>query len=422
MSSKLPAGVRFLGAEPGAVAGWLTHDAPTDRDIASCVGCGLCLPHCPTYRLTGDETASPRGRIAAMRAVSEGRAAVDATFSRYMDLCLGCRACEDACPSLVPYGRLLDGAKAEVMAVRARRARLVRVLGLDILLDHKWAITALSAYLPFVRPFLPTRLRRLVPRVSLRELARPIPAVTLPKGHARGTVAVLTGCIQDSWFRPINRATVRVLARNGWKVVVPPQTCCGALTAHYGSLGAARRMAAKNAAAFALADADWIVVNSAGCSAQMKEYGELIDRPDVASRVRDLLEFLDEQGFEQPAGSPVARVALHDPCHLLHAQRIFAAPRSVLGQVPGLEVVEIADGDRCCGSAGLYNLFEPAGADRLMRQKAANVAATGCHVVLAGNPGCAVQITAGLAELGVDVEVLHPAELLDRAYRRSARG
>ena len=419
MSTTLPAGVRFLGAEPGAVAGWRTGDAPSDRDIASCVACGLCLPHCPTYRLTGDETASPRGRIAAMRAVSEGRATVDATFSRYMDLCLGCRACEDACPSLVPYGRMLDAAKAEVMVARPRGMRLVRHIGLDIILDRPWVITALSAYIPFVRPFLPPRLRRLVPRVSLRELARPIPAVTMPRGPERGTVAILTGCIQNSWFRSINRATVRVLARNGWRVIVPPQGCCGALTAHFGTLSAARRIAMKNAAAFTLADADWIVVNAAGCSAQMKEYGEFIDRPDVATRVRDLLEFLNEQGFERPAASPVDRVALHDPCHLLHAQRIFAAPRSVLGQMPGLQVVEIADGDRCCGSAGLYNVFEPAGADRLMRQKAVNVAATGCHVVLAANPGCTVQIAAGLGELGVDMEVLHPAELLDRAYRRS---
>ena len=417
MSATLPPGVRFLGAEPGAVPRWRSVDAPTDHDIAACVGCGLCLPHCPTFRLTGDETASPRGRIGAMRAVSEGRADVDTTFAQFMDLCLGCRACEDVCPSHVPYGRMIDAAKAEVMPTRPIASRLARNIGLDVLLDHPWTITALTAYLPFVRPFLPQRLRRLVPRISLRELARPIPSVTMPRGQVRGTVAILTGCIQDRWFRSVNRATVRVLARNGWRVVVPEQGCCGALTAHFGTLSAARRMARKNAAAFALADADWIVVNAAGCSAQMKEYGEFAGDPAVASRVRDLLEFLDEQGFDPPPGSPFDRAALHDPCHLLHAQRVFDAPRSVLGKVPGLRVVEIVDGDRCCGSAGLYNIFEPAGADQLMRQKAANVAATGCPVVLAGNPGCAVQISAGLAELGVSMQVLHPVELLDRAYR-----
>ncbi len=417
MSASLPEGVRFLGPDPGAAPGWRTGDAPTDRDIASCIGCGLCLPHCPTYRLLGDETASPRGRIAAMRAVAEGRAPVGAAFSRYIDLCLGCRACEDACPSLVPYGRMLDAAKAEVAAARPAAPRLLRHIGLDVLLGRQWAIELLSAAIPFLRPLLPSRLRRLVPRISLRELARPLPPVTMPAGPARGTVAILTGCIQDAWFRPINRATIRVLARNGWRVVVPPQGCCGALAAHYGTLATARRMAQRNAAAFTLADADWIVVNAAGCSAQMKEYGELIDRPDVAGRVRDLLEFLDEQGFDPPAASPFARAALHDPCHLLHAQRIRSAPRSVLGRVPGLEIAEVADGDRCCGSAGLYNIFEPEPADRLMAQKAANVAATGCPVVLAANPGCAVQIAAGLGELGVGMEVLHPAELLDSAYR-----
>jgi glycolate oxidase iron-sulfur subunit len=417
MSASLPAGVRFLGAEPGAVPGWRSLDAPTDHDIAACVGCGLCLPHCPTFRLTGDETASPRGRIGAMRAVSEGRAGVDATFARFMDLCLGCRACEDVCPSHVPYGRMIDAARAQVMPTRPAASRLARNVGLDVLLDHPSLITLLTAYIPLVRLFLPTRVRRLVPHVSLRELARPLPSVTMPVGPMRGTVAVLTGCIQDRWFRSVNRATIRVLARNGWRVIVPDQGCCGALTAHFGTLSAARRMARKNAAAFAVADADWIVVNAAGCSAQMKEYGELVGAPEIASRVRDLLEFLDEQGFDPPPGSPFDRVALHDPCHLLHAQRILAAPRSVLGQVPGLDVVEIVDGDRCCGSAGLYNIFEPTGADQLMRQKAANVAATGCPVVLAGNPGCAVQIAAGLAELGAAVEVLHPAELLDRAYQ-----
>jgi glycolate oxidase iron-sulfur subunit len=314
---------------------------------------------------------------------------------------------------------MIDAAKAEVMPTRPIASRFARNVGLDMIFDHLWVITALTAYAPFVRPFLPPRLRRLVPRVRLRELARPIPSVTMPRGPTRGTVAILTGCIQDRWFRSVNRATVRVLARNGWRVIVPDQGCCGALTAHFGTLSAARRIASKTAAAFAVANADWIVVNAAGCSAQMKEYGEFIGAPEVASRVRDLLEFLDEQGFDPPPGSPFDRVALHDPCHLLHAQQILAAPRSVLGKVPGLHLVEIADGDRCCGSAGLYNVFEPASADQLMRQKAANVAATGCSVVLAGNPGCAVQIAAGLAELGGGVQVLHPVELLDLAYRRS---
>jgi glycolate oxidase iron-sulfur subunit len=244
-------------------------------------------------------------------------------------------------------------------------------------------------------------------------------------GTARGTVAVLAGCVQDRWYRPVNRATIRVLARNGWRVVVPAgQTCCGALGAHNGRLGSARRLARRNLAAFA--GVDWIVVNSAGCGAHMKEYGDLLagDGPvagaatELSAKVRDFMEFLDEQGLAPPRRAPLGRVALHDPCHLLHAQRIAAAPRAVLGKVPGLEVAEVEHGDRCCGAAGLYNLLEPEMADRLRREKAAAIDATGAPAVLVANPGCAMQIAAGLRERGSPTAVLHPAELLDQADAR----
>lgn len=416
MTASLPEGTRFIGPEPGATATWLPGDAPVLRDITACVACGLCLPECPTFRLTGDETASPRGRIAAMRAVAEGRATVDATFRRFMDLCLGCRACEAICPSHVPFGRLIDPAKDQAGRQRPVPQRLIRHLALDVGLAHGWLITAATAAMPLVRPFLPGRLRRLTPRVQLRELARSLPRVTDPAGPSRGTVAILAGCIQDRWFRPVNRATISVLSRNGWRVVVSSAECCGALTAHYGRLAAARRMARQTATRFDILQANWIVVNSAGCSAFMKEYGDLVDRADVANRVRDLMEFLVEQGFEPPRRAPVAAVALHDPCHLLHAQGIREAPRTVLRSIPGLEIHEIPESARCCGSAGLYNIFEPTYADALMSEKAANIASTGCTTVVAANPGCAVQIAAGLAQRGYEAEVLHPAELLERAY------
>ncbi len=220
----------------------------------------------------------------------------------------------------------------------------------------------------------------------------------------------------------MNRATIRVLARNGWRVVVPPgQTCCGALGAHYGRLGSARGLARRNLTAFT--GVDWIVVNAAGCGAHMKEYGDLLGADaaagagaELSAKVRDFMEFLDEQGLEPPPGIPPRRVALHDACHLLHAQRIAAAPRAVLGMLPGLEVAEIEHGDRCCGAAGLYNVLEPEMADRLKREKAAAIDATGAPAVLVGNPGCAMQIAAGLQERGSRTRVLHPAELLDQAY------
>jgi glycolate oxidase iron-sulfur subunit len=416
----LPGGVRFIGPEPGAAPNWPFGDPPDPADIASCVACGLCLPHCPTYRLTGEESASPRGRIAAMRAVSEGRAAVDRTFTDYLDFCLGCRACEHVCPGHVPFGRLLEHARAQVEPLRPARHRFARWLGIEVVIARGWLVTLATAALGPARRFLPRRLRALVPRVRLRDLARRLPPVTEPAGPARGTVLLLAGCVQDRWYRQVNRATIAVLVRNGWRVKVPPgQQCCGALAAHYGRLDAARRLARRNLAAFA--GDEPVVVNAAGCGAHLKEYGELLGDAagSLPGRVRDLMELLDQQQLAPPAASPVARVAVHDPCHLLHAQRIADAPRRVLGQVPGLELVEVADGDRCCGAAGLYNLLEPAASDELRSRKAAAIAASGAPAVAVANPGCAMQISAGLAALGADVEVLHPAELLDRAYRRS---
>jgi glycolate oxidase iron-sulfur subunit len=204
-------------------------------------------------------------------------------------------------------------------------------------------------------------------------------------------------------------------------VLVPRQGCCGALTAHYGSLDAAQHMASDLAAVMRESEAAWIVVNAAGCSAHMKEYGGFDGAAAVARRVRDVFEFLEEQGWEPPARSPLAAAAYHDPCHLLNAQRVAGSTRAVMAGIPGLSLVEVADGARCCGSAGLYNVFEPATADALMREKAANVAATGCGAVLAGNPGCAMQIQAGLREIDPSITVRHPIEVLDAAYRAAPR-
>jgi len=416
LGAGLPPGVRFVGPEETRVPNWPLPDAPADDDIASCVACGLCLPHCPTYRLTGDETASPRGRIAAMRAVAEGRAEVDQAFRSYMDLCLACRACEDVCPSHVPFGRMIERARVQAEPLQPLGVRALKRLGLEVVLPRPRFVGLAAALAPLARPFLPRRLRALVPRTRA---GRRLPRVVEPEGEVRGTVALLTGCVQDRWFREVHRATIRVLARNGWRVVVPRgQACCGALAAHHGRLGAARRMAGRNLAAFA--GAELVVANAAGCGAHLKGYGELLgaEGEELAGRVRDVLELLHATGIEPPAGNPgFTRVAYHDACHALRAQRIREQPRALLSQVPGLDVLEVPEGDRCCGAAGLYNVLQPAMADELMRRKAEAIASLQPDAVASANPGCTIQIRAGLRALGLDVPVLHPIELLDRAYR-----
>jgi glycolate oxidase iron-sulfur subunit len=414
LGTDLPEGVRFIGPEVDWEPGWATGDAPTTADLNACVACGLCLPHCPTYRLTGEESASPRGRITAMRAVHEGRAATDETFARFMDLCLVCRACEDVCPSHVPFGRMMEAARTQIEPFRSRRARFVRWLGLDVVLPSR-RLTSVAAFLAtLARPLLPSRVRALVPRG--RAARGRLPEITEPVGEARGTVALLTGCVQDRWFRQVSLATIRVLARNGWRVVVPrDQTCCGALAAHNGHLGTARKLARTNASAFA--SVDHVVVNAAGCGAHMQSYGELIKGGELP--VRDVMEFLHEQGVVGDAGSlpKLTRVAYHDACHALRAQGIHDQPRELLRAIGNLELVEIANSDRCCGAAGIYNVTEPEMSDRLMREKAEAVASTGASVVASGNPGCTMQLVAGLRELGADARVVHPIELLDIAAR-----
>ncbi|MFB3739480.1 MAG: (Fe-S)-binding protein [Candidatus Velamenicoccus archaeovorus] len=424
IGAELPEGARFVGPTSGLAPAWRPGDAPTEDDLARCVACGLCLPHCPTYRLTGQEVASPRGRIAAMRLVAEGRAEVDRTFASFMEACLVCRACEDVCPSHVPFGRLMERARVQIEPLRPGRARFGRWLGLGVAIPRRRVLSLARALTPLARPFVGRRIRALVPR-GVRAGPR-VAAVTEPLGETRGTVALLTGCVQDQWFRQVNRATARVLAANGWRVVVPRgQTCCGALHAHNGRLDGARKLARRNLAAFA--QADDVVVNAAGCSAHMRDYGDLLDTPEahaLSGRVRDLMAFLSEEGIRPPGAGLEGTafegpVAYHDACHALRAQGIREQPRALLRQIPGLEVVDIPEGDRCCGAAGIYGVTQPETSDELMRRKAEAVASTAARVVASANPGCSIQIAAGLRPLGADVRVVHPVELLDAAYARA---
>ena len=416
LGTELPQGVRFVGREGIVSPNWTGADAPADVDLDACVACGLCLPHCPTYRLTGEETASPRGRIAAMRAVADGIAEVDDTFASFMDRCLVCRACEDVCPSHVPFGRMMEHARTELEPRRSPGARFVRWFGLDVVLARPALIRLVAVLQPIGRPFMPRRVRALLPRHA--SPFRRLPATTEPPDgvEVRGTVAVLSGCVQDRWFHDVNLATVRVLARTGWRVVVPrSQRCCGALQAHNGRLDTARRLARRNAKAFE--GVDHVVVNAAGCGAHMQSYDDL--EPGAGLPARDVMAFLFDEGLGEVTlqGDGEVGVAYHDACHALRAQGIREQPRALLRAVPGLRVLDVPDGDRCCGAAGLYNVTEPELAGRLQRAKAEALASTGASVVASANPGCTMQIRAGLAALGAEARVVHPVQLLDDALR-----
>jgi glycolate oxidase iron-sulfur subunit len=427
----------------GPSAGFTIPDPPSDADLSACVHCGLCLPHCPTFRELRVETASPRGRLHLMRALGEGR--VDATdmFVEHMSLCLDCRACEAACPTGVKFGHLMEATRAEVQARRPRTgiARVLAWVVFKQLFPYPGRLAAFAGLLQAYQRLgvqklvrasgllkhLPGKLdeaEALLPRISSRffEPRGLVPA----RGRLKKRVAFFAGCIMRVAFADTNRATVRVLARAGCDVALPDsQICCGALHAHAGERETAKELARKNIAAFEQADTEWIVVNAAGCGAALKEYGELLAHDPAwaarakafSAKVRDLSEAIAALPPDGPGPDLKARVVYQDACHLLHAQRIRQQPRDVLRAIPGLQLVEMRDGDRCCGSAGIYNLTEPEMAERLGAQKVENVEQTGADLVVSSNPGCLIQIRAGLQQRGSRTRAVHLADLLDAAYR-----
>ncbi len=423
--------------------GFTDRDRPSEAILNTCVHCGLCLPHCPTYRTLYREPSSPRGRIHLIRQVADGRVALDAAvFREQMYECLDCRACEAVCPSGVRYGQLVEMARAQIER-RVPRPWWQRLL--------RWAVfTGLFASPARFRALV--ALLRLYQRSGLQRLARasrvleglglaaqermlpPLPAAFFtpagqtwcPAGPVRQRVALFAGCVMSTVYAEIDRATARVLAANGCEVLVPPgQGCCGALHVHAGLLDAGRALMRRNVAAFERLEIDAIVVNAAGCGAMLKEYGHLLaDDPAyaaraaaVAEKVRDVTEYLCAIGFTPPAGRLDLVVTYQEPCHLVHAQGIKSQPRQLLRAIPGLRLVEMAEADFCCGSAGIYNLTRPALAAQLRRRKVDNVLATQAAVVVSANPGCMLQLQAGLAEAGSPVQVKHLVELLDAAYQ-----
>jgi glycolate oxidase iron-sulfur subunit len=439
-------------------------NAETEK-LLGCIHCGLCLPACPTYQQLGNENDSPRGRIFLMRAVAEGRLEADSeSFERHIDLCLGCRACETACPAGVRYGSLLESARETISEQKSRRGRSFQKtllkLALRFIFPYPKRLEMVFKFSRFLRDnrlvkfaFGKGFVRRFSPKADFalsllmttapcgkaeewrdgeteREEVTPLPTPHTPLPTSR-LVSVFTGCVMEGLFKPANDATKRVLAVNGCELNdVETQVCCGALHAHAGDLETARRLARRNIDAFeSFLSADGsatIIINAAGCGALLKEYGELLkDEPEYADRakhfserVRDVTEFLAQRGI-QPGAEIKQRVTYDAPCHLYHAQRVMTAPQQVLSAIPGLDYRQLEGMQDCCGGAGIYNLSEPEMSESLLADKIGKVKATGAEILVTANPGCHMQLGAGARMFNANCRVTHVVELLDESYRRA---
>jgi len=421
---------------------WDELDPPAYDIINACVQCGLCLSVCPTYLLTFKETSSPRGRIHLLKAVWEGKLdARDPILDHQMYECLDCRACETICPSGVRYGVLVESARAQLER-KHPRSLWVRAL--------RWIVfNKLFASMALFRAF--SRALWLYQRIGLSRIARstrildilhladkeallpqipskffvPEDQALPPKGNKRFRVGLFAGCIMSTAFAEIDRATIRVLQHNGCEVVVPKrQGCCGALNVHSGERRSATEMMKANIQAFERLDLDYIIVNSAGCGATLKEYPHFFkDDPGwherakhFSSLVRDVSEFLSEVGMSGPNRAVPVRVTYQDPCHLAHAQKVYRQPRELLASIPGVELVEMQESKLCCGSAGIYNITNPEISNQLLERKLEHALATGAEVIVSANPGCMLQLQKGLRHRGLDIQVKHLVQILDQAY------
>jgi glycolate oxidase iron-sulfur subunit len=410
--------------------------------LADCVHCGLCLASCPTYLETGVEMSSPRGRIAMVRALGEGRGGFGPEFVGHLDQCLGCLACQTACPSGVVYGHALEEAREVIQRQyhRSSSDRWMRWLLLRLFpYPHRLRRVLYGLFwyqrLGISRAVRGTRLlslcskrlaqmEALLPPVPRPSDWLPLPAVTGAGKIRRGRVGFLTGCAQRFLLPHLNHATVRVLSAAGYEVVTPAeQGCCGALHLHSGDLAEARRLAKTLITTFERDALDFVVVNAAGCGAAMKEYRHLLaedagwrDRAEsFSARVRDVSEVVAEVSWNGSLQSVPVSVAYHEACHLAHAQRIRAEPRSMLRGIPGLQLVELTESDVCCGSAGIYNLLQPGMAGRLLKRKVEWIREADTDFVAAGNIGCLLQIQLGLRRIGSRTRAVHPVELVDWA-------
>ena len=417
------------------------QDRPTWELYSVCIHCGLCLNHCPTYRVLGLEQDSPRGRIYQVLQADSGRLKIGDSFVTHIDRCLDCRACETACPSGVEYGRIVERARAQIeqhyrrpwLARRLRRYFFNRVLR-DYHVLARWARLLRwyqrSGAQRFLRAtgllklFGLAEVEALAPRIDEDFFFHEIGMVFPPEGERRGRVALLAGCIASVAFAELNRATVRVLVRNGIEVSVPErQRCCGALHAHAGFREEARLLARRNIDALLDERFDAILTNAAGCGSTLKEYDDLLagdpgyeeKSKRFAAKMKDVTEYLAELGLRPPGRKLGARVTYQDPCHLAHGQKIRSAPRELL-RAAGAELVELPHSDHCCGSAGIYNVIENELSMQILDAKMEDVASVRAEVIATANVGCMLQLRAGVMRRGLKREVKHVIELLDEAY------
>lgn len=438
-----PPHVRFE-PDPGKTGSYLK-----DLDysvLQQCMHCGLCLPTCPTYVITGKEKNSPRGRISLMRAIADEELEVTKAFAEEMYFCLGCLACTTACPADVDYTQLFEMARAEAerqgvldkpkrnfvrwiaLKVIFKRPRLLHFLGRLLWFYQAVGLQTAIRQLQLTR-LLPKDLRELEPLTPSvrRHFSQEIIAAVETPSEKKYRVGLLTGCVQDLTFSDINRDTADVLLANNCEVVTPRrQPCCGSLHGHNGEWELAKELARRNIDQFDLDSLDAIITNAAGCGSHLKHYDRLLaDDPDYASKarqwaekVRDISEWLDEIGIRPPKVSEKPEnVTYHEACHLCHGQQITKQPRNLLKSIPGLELRELGESTWCCGSAGVYNITQPETAQKLLERKMKHVAATEAEVVATGNPGCMIQLQSGVRQEGLKIRVEHPVSLLARSYR-----
>lgn len=418
--------------------------ADVEALIDKCVHCGFCLPACPTYQSWGEEMDSPRGRIYLMKSVVQGKEELTSTMVGHFDRCLGCMGCVTACPSGVEYDALIEATRAKIEREHPRSAgeerframifalfpypeRLKLLVWVQLLYVYsglRWLVRELG-----VLRLVPVRFKNLeglMPEVSSRHLVASLPDRAVPKGRRRARVVLLPGCVQRTYFPGVNDATIRVLTAEGCEVIVPRDlACCGALSVHAGREEEAKSFARAAITVLERIDADAVVVNAAGCGSSMKEWHRLLaDDPafgpraaKMSAKVKDATELLASLEPIAKRHPLPLRAAYHDPCHLAHAQKIRAQPRSLLRSIPGLEIAEIPDGEQCCGSAGIYNLVQPESSREIGGRKVDNVLATNTEILVSANPGCTLQIQMLLRERGKSIRAAHPIELLDASIR-----